>query len=272
MDTNTGNSGTPTPTHTLFDITTAPELARDQIVSLAAGTASALQVKEFFTPQECAAIIERLEHCELGSYDEQVVVPRIMKLGPAAFDYYLGGSLAAEYWDHAKQSNETRGTLLDGSDPLDAALDRIGKAWGSAVEPARVDGQALFSGMIREINQGARIHFDEIVREFPGVMDEEPLVQLAFNCHLAMPDSGGEAVVYRRRWTPGDEDHRDGYGYAPSLMEDYPVSSVRPSVGDAVFFDPRNYHKVEPNQGDGRRVTLSFFVGINANGRLIAWS
>lgn len=38
--------------------------------------------------------------------------------------------------------------------------------------------------MIREINEGARIHFDEIERELPNGLDDTPVAQLAFNCHL----------------------------------------------------------------------------------------
>jgi hypothetical protein len=66
-------------------------------------------------------------------------------------------------------------------------------------------GRPLFAGMIREFAGGARIHFDEVVREFPGV------------------------------------------------------------------FDSRNYHSVTAG-GEGPRVTLSFFIGVTAEGRLVIWS
>jgi hypothetical protein len=130
----------------------------------------------------------------------------------------------------------------------------------------------MFAGMVREINHGARMHFDEVVREFEGVMDELPISQLAFNCYLAMPEEGGESVVFRRRWQPGDEAHRDLYGYQQYLAAGEPACEVRAEVGDGVLFDPRNYHIVRPNVGQGRRVTLSFFVGISAQGALHIWS
>ena len=130
----------------------------------------------------------------------------------------------------------------------------------------------MFGGIIREINAGARMHFDEIVREMPGTLDELPIAQLAFNCHLSEPGRGGESVVFRRRWQPSDEEHRDGYGYDPALAAGRPRVEVRAGLGDAVFFDPRNYHLVRPLEGPGRRTTLSFFIGLTGRGSCIIWS
>ena len=262
--------GIATPVHTLFDVRVSDALTYRDLVDVASGATACLRVREFFSVEYCEEVLDRLATCELGSYDETVVVPRIAKLGPAAYDYYFEDGLSEDYWDHAAQSHETRRGLVR-DDPLDLATRAIRTVWPGGVTAATVDGRPIFAGMLREINSGARIHFDEVVREFPGVLDEPPIVQLAFNCHLAMPESGGEATVFRKRWCPDDELHRDGYGYAYSLVANEPAQSVRPSVGDAVIFDPRNYHRVEPSS-QGRRITLSFFLGITAVGRMIMWS
>jgi hypothetical protein len=93
--------------------------------------------------------------------------------------------------------------------------------------------------MIREISNGAKLHFDEITREFPGVLDETPASFLTLNWYLSMPETGGETSVFRHRWRPADERHRDGYGYgyAETVVADEPVATVRPDTGDAVIFD-----------------------------------
>ena len=83
-------------------------------------------------------------------------------------------------------------------EPLVLAMEKISVCWGSDVRKASIGGRPLFAGMIREINEGARIHFDEIEREFPDGLDDTPVVQLAFNCHLEMPGKGGEATVLER--------------------------------------------------------------------------
>lgn len=266
------SKGSPTPVFTKFGGKCSGELVKQDLVDLAAGTLSSIRVKSFFSKELCTEIMENLQTVELGEYDQQVVSPRIAKLGPAAFDYYIDGGLGEEYWDHRDQSNEVRSALVKEIDPLDQAVEKIGLCWGSEVRKASISGRHLFSGMIREINDGARIHFDEIERELPNGLDDTPIVQLAFNCHLHMPERGGEATVFRRRWMPLDEDNRDGYGYSYDLVKDEPYISVRAEVGDAVIFDPRNYHRVEPNKSQGRRVTLSFFIGLTADGMLEIWS
>jgi hypothetical protein len=264
---------TPTRTPLLFDAVVAPRLTGPDLVRLGAGVLGAVQVPGFFTAAECAAIMDGLETCVLGSYDEHLVQPRISKLGPAAFDHYADGALGDAYWQHAEQSARSRSRLLAGNDPLTAALDRIGSAWAGPVHPLTVDGRPMFAGMIREMSGGAGIHYDELAREFPGGADEVPAFQLAFNCYLAMPQAGGELDVFRRRWMPSDERHRGGsYWYPEWLLAGEDSISVSAEVGDAVFFDPRHYHRIRPPRGAGRRVTLSFFLGLSASGDLLVWS
>jgi hypothetical protein len=114
------------------------------------------------------------------------------------------------------------------------------------------------------------MHFDEVAREFPGRWDEEPVAQFAFNCHICVPESGGVVTVYRRRWSPNDEQFRLGYGWDPVIAQAEPSLTFRADVGDGVFFDSRNYHTVSP--ASGRRITLSFFAGLTVTGELIVWS
>ncbi|MGW7303387.1 2OG-Fe(II)-dependent halogenase WelO5 family protein [Streptomyces sp. NPDC054829] len=257
---------------TLFDTAIVPELERRHLELLGAGVLGAIQVKEFFTPEQCGQLLDGLAANEMGSYDERVLLPRIAKLGPAAYDFYRGGELDEAYWSDVEAAELVRAGLMDGRDPLTMATDKLGTAWGGDVRPASARGRRMFAGIIREIAHGARLHFDEVNREFPGVMDETPISQLAFNCHLSMPAAGGEAVVHRRRWSPEDEIRREGYGYVEDIAAGYPAATVRPDVGDAILFDPRNYHLVRQNAGEGRRITLSFFVGITGSGPLTVWS
>jgi hypothetical protein len=254
--------------HTLFDVLEGEVLDRDRLVRLAAGVAGAVRVRGFFTPHECAAVAAAVEHQELGRYDFD---PPIAKLGPAAYDHYKSGGLDEDYFERAARDAAVRSRLLDGADPLAVALERLRAAWGGPVEPATAGGRPLYAGLIREINAGALLHFDEVSRECPTALDDQPVAQLAFNCHLTMPECGGDVRVVRRRWLATDETHRDGYGYAEHLAAGQPAVRLRPEVGDAVLFDPRHFHSVTPVTG-GRRITLSFFLGVHADGRLTVWA
>ncbi|MQS14929.1 proline hydroxylase [Streptomyces kaniharaensis] len=268
-------SSNQTPIYVLFDAETvdgAAALTRDHLVRLAAGTVGAVRIRNFGSPQECASVLHGLDTCPMGSYDEEIVVPRIPKLGPAAYDHYDAHGLGEAYWRDAEESEHHRSTLLDGADPLDLAVDRIRRAWGGGMTPATCRGRAMYAGMIRETTGGMKMHWDEIARELPGALDEPVIAQLGFNWYLSMPEGGGATKIFRRRWLPGDEQWRDGYGYAEEIAEHEPSVLVRPEAGDAVLFDPRNFHAVRGNEGPGRRVAISFFMGVTASGSLVYWS
>jgi hypothetical protein len=266
-------SSNQTPIYVLFDAETvdsAAQLTRDHLVRLASGTLGAVVVRNFGTPRECAGVLRGLDTCPMGSYDEEIVVPRIPK--PAAYDHYDAHGLGDAYWQDARESARHRSVLLDGTDPLRPALDRVRSAWGGEMRPATTDGREMYAGMVRETTGGMKMHWDEIGREMPGTLDEPVIAQLGFNWYLSMPEAGGATRIYRRRWLAGDEAYRDGYGYAEELAKDESSVLVRPGAGDAVLFDPRNYHAVRGNEGPGRRVALSFFLGITAEGTLTYWS
>jgi hypothetical protein len=265
-------SASNSPDFTLFDVETTDRLTRDHIMRLAVGVGGAVLIKNFSSRQDCDDIMAALETCELGAYDEQVITPRIAKLGPAVNDLYSSGKLNEQYWQHCEQAFRTRSALLRGTDPMELAVSRLREAWGGEVQPARTAGKPMYAGLIREMSQGSRIHFDEITREYPGTLDEIPASFLTFNWYLAMPAGGGETSVFRHRWRPDDEQYRDGYGYSAAAVAGEPVATMAPEVGDAAIFDTRNLHVVRPGRGPGRRVTVSFFFGITGRGPLEIWS
>lgn len=268
-------SSNQTPIYVLFDVETvesAGKLTRDHLVRLAAGTIGAIHIKDFATSDECGTVLRGLDDVPMGSYDEEIVYPRIPKLGPAAYDHYDAHGLGDAYWRDAEESARHRATLLDGADPLDLAVERIGAAWGGPMAPASCGGRPMYGGMIRETTGGMKMHWDEIARELPGALDDPAVAQIGFNWYLSMPEGGGSTRIFRRRWQPSDERARDGYGYDEALASGEPYVEVRPGPGDAVVFDPRNYHAVRGNEGPGRRVALSFFMGVSAGGTLQYWS
>lgn len=258
--------------HSTFSLISSGDFTAESILSVASGKVAAIDIPDFFTISECNIILEALQTVQLGSYDEQFVIPRINKLGPAAFDFYEDGELDQRYWNHAEQSERSRSVLLDGQDPLDLAMERIQNDWPGPIRLATTAQGPLFAGMIRQINNGAKMHYDDVINEFPGVLDPEPIAQLAFNCFLDAPSHGGEATVYRRRWRPEDQNHRDGYGYSTTLVEGVESVEIPARKGSATVFDPRNYHRVAPSKPGSNRVTLSFFLGVLADRSLVIWS
>lgn len=265
-------SANSSPIYTLFGAETTGALTRDHLLRLAVGTVGSVLVKCFLPREYCRDIMQALKDIPLPSYDQDLIYPPILKLGPAAYDFYGANRLEAGYWEHARRAVRLRRNLYQGTDPMERAIDEVRRAWDGPVEPARSGGRPMFAGMIREIPEGAKLHFDEITRESPGTLDQTPASFLSLNWYLSMPESGGETSVYKHPWRPADERFRDGYGYSEEVVAGDPVATMRPETGDALIFDTRNLHLVRPIGGLGRRVSLSFFLGITGQGSLQLWS
>ncbi|MET7509820.1 2OG-Fe(II) oxygenase [Streptomyces albidoflavus] len=255
----------------LFDVLSKDTPVRSDLVRLAAGTLAAVRIPHHLPADRCAELMSALDNAEFDTYDERRIFPPVTKFGPAVFDYYLDDTIRPEYWDHAAQSRATWKKIVGEHDPLDTLVDELRRIWQGPVEPATVGGRELFVGMVRELTGGARMHFDELMREFPGVFDQELVAQFGFNCYVSVPEEGGELVVYRRRWKPSDEQQRIGYGWSEKIAEAEPRVQVKPSVGDSVWFDSRNYHAINPNTA-GRRLSLAFFCGVTTENTLVLWS
>ena len=129
------------------------------------------------------------------------------------------------------------------------------------------------AGVAREPNGGFQVHFDDALREFSGnLLDANLVAQFAFNLYLSVPELGGETVVWRHRWQPSDESFRlpHSYGYSVDVVGEAELLELKPMIGDALLFDPRNFHAVRPSHG-ARRVALGFAVGLSDSGELLAW-
>ncbi|RCV51000.1 2OG-Fe(II)-dependent halogenase WelO5 family protein [Marinitenerispora sediminis] len=258
----------------LFTAVDAPAFTDRHVANLAAGTLAAVRVADFLDPAACAATLSAMARLPTAHYDAARVPQRIARFGPALNDYRTpDGALDAErYWpdaDAARAAWEHAGMRPD---PVALALARIGDAWRSPVEPAAIGGRPVFGGTLREINTGALIHYDDVNREFPrGVFDQDIVAQLAFNLWVAVPETGGATTVWRHRWEPVDEHRRDAYGYRPEVVDHCQRVSLVPRLGDALLFNPANFHAVEPSSA-GRRIAFAFFLALTTTGRLVTWS
>lgn len=265
---------THTDTDPLFTAVDGERFTKRQIGRLAAGVAAAVRVRRLLTPDDCTAVMRAMACLPTADYDPERVPTPIVRFGPALNDYRRGDGMldADRYWeavDGARAAWRRAGMLPD---PVAVSLARIGEAWGSAVLPATIDGRPVFGGTMREINDGALVHWDDVTREFPqGVFDQDIVAQLAFNAWIAAPEEGGATTVWRHRWEPVDERHRDAYGYHSATVAKCQSVTISPHVGDGLLFNPANFHAVRPNPGE-RRIAVAFFLGLTTTGNLITWS
>lgn len=256
-----------------FKAVTSSEFTREQISDLAAGRCAAVQVPDLLPGELCRKTLNALSGVGFDSYGEVRVQPAVMRFGVGVSDHRDKGMVADSYWTAVDRANENWKGLGLPQDPFRACRDALGAQWPQGVAVGRRGGREMAAGVAREPNQGFQVHFDDALREFRGdLLDDTLVAQFAFNLYLSVPESGGETVVWRRRWAPSDEEFRlpRSYGFSESVVEGAESFELKPEVGQALLFDPRNYHAVRPSRGS-RRIALGFSVGLSSSGELLTW-
>lgn len=246
---------------------TTGNLDAGAVEALANGEIGALRVPGVASAVECAMFLAAAR--EQG-FDYYVGVdPPIGKLGVTQFEHKTGGK--HDYFLNAPRAQRILQTIS--SDSF-SPLERITAVLGS-VAPVMLGSETgegdYFAGLIRYINQ-ALLHVDWGPLDGPDWTIGSVQFQLSWNIYLDVPDVGGECLIYRRCWNPGDESAKleNSYGYDHSVVRGIDATQVRPIVGDLVIFNSKNFHEVLP--GDGDRVTVSSFIGYLPNERFILWS
>jgi len=256
-----------------FCAVTSPEFRRDEIADLAAGRCAAIRVPELVPRSICAEILRALARVDFDSYGEERVYPQVMRFGVGVSDHRVGGDVAETYWPAADGARDAWSGLGLPFDPFEICRDRLGAQWPHTVAVGRRGGREMAAGVAREPNGGFVVHFDDAQREFSGrLLDANLVAQFAFNLYLSVPDAGGETVIWRHRWHPADEVFRlpGSYGFAETVVGEAEAFELTPMVGEALLFDPRNFHAVRPSR-DSRRIALGFSIGMTDNGDLLAW-
>lgn len=163
--------------------------------------------------------------------------------------------------------------------PVDRILRALADAWPSGVSHMSTQGRAMPFGFTRLWSQGSEAlpHQDVLWREIPDDQSARgQRGQLAVNLYLDTSSEGGELEVWD--YVVDDEQYRSfgdayagSYGFPRAAL---PTTSVliTPEVGDLVFINSLCVHAVR-KVGQGRRITLSGFIGNWGNDRpLRCWS
>lgn len=256
-----------------FAAVTSAKFRRDDIANLAAGRCAAIRVPGFFSPEMCEQTMRALEKVNFDTYDVDRVYPKVMRWGVGVSDHRMDGSVADTYWTAVAGARKRWEQLDLDFDPIACCREALQAAWPHPVRIGRRDGKEMGAAVAREPNDGFQVHFDDALREFSGnLLDANLVAQFAFNLYLSVPERGGETVVWRHRWQPSDESHRlpHSYGYSVDVVGEAERFELKPTAGEALLFDPRNFHAVRPSEG-ARRVALGFAVGLTDTGELLTW-
>lgn len=252
----------------------AAGFSQELIEALAAGTIDGIRVPGALRPEVFRAATAALDHVQFSTYDRVRVFPPVARFGVSINDHRVDGLIADTYWAEVDAARREWSRLGVHPDPFEVCRRLIGDVWPFGVELGRCGDAAFSPGIIREINSGLQVHFDDANLEHTTDLFDVRLVnQFAFNLYLTVPPSGGELVIWRHRRQESDEAYLipGSYGYGEAVVAGIEPTVIRPQVGEVILFDPRNFHTVRPAKR-GRRVSIGFSVGLAETGKLVVWA
>ena len=242
-----------------------------------------LHLPELLDPGYCDAVADRLRTLSLVPYEATVGSDKfapIPKLGPALFEFHdsIGedeGAGVGRYLDQADKDAALIRSLFAGTevpDPLEVLHVVAGELLGGTVTVAREGDRPYFSGVVRDMSDGAIPHYDDASVDTPDLAVGRTDRQVSILFYLT-DFQGGGLTMYERK--PTDEDNRErqmAYGYTWDTVQGLTFSGVAPRKGSVVVFNPRFLHSIASVVGDRRRLTFSAFIGRTESSDLISWS
>jgi hypothetical protein len=229
-----------------------------------------------FGAEECGAVAARIA----ASADcTPYVGANIDHIGMSLFETAFGEPERKLYFERAIP-NLQRARSLWGSSrfPLDLFRALLDEASPLGANLLRIEGKPSTAGLVRVQNGGVEVlpHEDHVGRDVRDSIEAQQIEeQLTVVIPLSVGSSGGEPTIYPVRLGMHQYDaHRlpepHAYAVSDDVLPPFGVT-LKPQVGDVIMWDARYIHRVSAVVG-GPRTTLSFFVGICRDGRIVIFS
>jgi len=249
----------------------------DAVRAIAEGEIVAAHHHRVFKEEECAKVYERAaKHHELTPYEG---APDLGHIGMSFFETSFGDAQRTSYFESALGNiDRARALWGDNRFPLDLVRSLLDEASPKGANLLRIDGRVCAAGLIRAQDDGAEIkhHVDHCGWDMTESLEAQQVeAQVSVVILLSKSESGGDTTVYPARLGKHHYDARrlpEPFSYAvdESTLPSLHVT-LRPEVGDLMMFDARHLHSVS-KVGGGSRLSLSFFIGVCRDGRLVIFS
>ncbi len=241
----------------------------------------AVIIRGFYAKEHCREVIARIEQ----DSDRFVTTKEYVNAEGAKIALrYIGPGLGQYVNDREGFFRESR--IADAKfellyrglpDPRAMVREMIGRLLPERrVIVAHEEGVPYGDAVIRMMLDGdeSALHRDSAMTYFKGWMVSQFPTQFSSLVCFQMPESGGELSVFKRRWTPEDDERRPKgtTGYTASVVAGAEVCTIRPQEGDLYIFHPEVFHDIAASHGARARVNQGIFIAASPHdSRVVTW-
>lgn len=239
---------------------------------LISGKTPMVVIRNFYDEKSCQTAVEKIkEHGQVRFQDG-----KLKHIGPFLMAHVTDKK---KYFKDAIKAQRTFEEIFYGiGNPIPQIYDAVGGMFPNHSVSLARELQNYYSQAVIRIHEKGRsvpVHKDNVSHEGKEYALSDIDHQLSCVLHLQESESGGDLVVYSRRWEKADERFRNiDFGYSLDPAESG-QSCRAPSLGagDLVIINPVFYHEVTRITGDTPRITLGMFLGFYSRGcRIVAWA
>lgn len=254
----------------------------DILYDLEIGQRPAIVVRGFYSKEYCREVVSRLSAMS-GTAITTFSYPKfdgtsiaVNNVGPFLMQYIADPTA---YFSEARRADATFAELFKGIPDVrqDVRSFITTLMEGKQAVTASENGIPYSSSVIRVHGdgEGAPLHRDRALADAQGWMVSQFQTQFSAVLSLQKPTAGGELVMYRRLWSPGDDASKPKgtLGYSEALVDDAVGSVVNSEEGDLYILNPGFFHEIRPSFGQRLRLTLGVFFAVSQDDpRMVFWS
>ena len=237
--------------------------------SISSGEIPALVLKDFYSKIDSEKIASQTFNFSKHMHGETY----LKKIGIFLSAYQ---NKKEDYFKDAKTANDELDNIFAEKNPVHDIHKKIKEISNFDISTAKENGAIYSQGIIRlwEMGDIGPLHRDNANFEAPDYKISKYENQLSCVLYLQEPEGGGELVIYKQKWEKPDEKFREiGFGYTKEVLKTSISSTIIPTQGDLVIFNPNHYHEILPINGIHRRITFGNFFGYNNSSNVAeSWS
>lgn len=227
----------------------------------------AIRIPVFATRAECDALLTAIY--SLTFRNTHFNPASVQRIGPSCFGFK---DRKDAYFEAAgRYTTDWKRLGAHAVDPVRRLVATMADA-GIDLRRAYEPGYGHYAPSFIKKRTGSQLLHTDTATMMDGWVLRKNTTQVAWNLYVKLAQGHDSTTIYDRVEKPGDEKFTSEYQdyYLEDVVGNADSVTIRPAVGDLIFFNSYNYHRVHSSDKD--RITIGGFLAPAVSEAAIYWA